>query len=33
MRSGICDYEVYVLERSQESGARNQETTILTPGS
>ena len=33
MRSGICDYEVYVLERSQESGVRSQETTILTPGS
>ncbi|MDQ2998666.1 MAG: class I SAM-dependent methyltransferase [Chloroflexota bacterium] len=33
MRSGICDYEVYVLERSQESGVRSQETAILTPGS
>jgi SAM-dependent methyltransferase len=33
IRSGICDYEVYVLERSQEPGARSQETTIVTPGS
>jgi SAM-dependent methyltransferase len=24
MRSGICDYEVYVLERSQEAGGRRQ---------
>ena len=30
MRSGICDYEVYVLERTQQSGVRSQNSAILT---
>jgi SAM-dependent methyltransferase len=33
MRSGICDYEVYVSERSQRSEVRGQNSTILTSDS